>query len=150
MKNKIKKILTYTAFAVYAAAMVFLLFNRTPLPYRAVNLVPLKTIAQYVEYFSNPYLRSSAVVNIWGNIIMFIPLGFFLSLIWKKLRRFIPHVIVTAAIIIVVELLQYITIRGSADIDDLFLNIIGSAIGFIIYTVYEKIKNHIIKKKSEK
>lgn len=150
MKNKIKKILTYTAFAVYAAAMVFLLFNRTAMPFRSMNLIPLKTIAQYVDYFSNPYLRSDAVVNIWGNIIMFIPLGFFLSVIWKKLRRFPWHILATAVIITIIELLQYVTLRGAADIDDLILNIVGSTVGLLLYTVYEKIKNHIIKKKSEK
>ena len=151
MKNKVKKIISYAAFAVYALAMALLLFKRAAMPYHSINLVPFRTIAEYFGFLSNGSgMNRLAVINLGGNVGLFIPLGLFLAITWEKLRRFLPHLLATAVIIIVVELIQYITLRGTADIDDLILNIIGSAIGFILYTVYEKIKNHIIKKKSEK
>lgn len=151
MKNKLHKIILYSAFGVYALAMVYLLFNRAPMPYHMYNLVPLKTIGKYLVRLSpDSYIRSTAVINLFGNIIMFIPLGFFLSAIWKKLRRIHWNVLATAVIITAVELLQVLTMRGTADIDDLILNILGSALGLAVFAVYEKIKNHILNKKSEK
>ncbi|MBP3379196.1 MAG: VanZ family protein, partial [Clostridia bacterium] len=53
----------------------------------------------------------------------------------KKLRRFVPHLVTTAAIITSVELIQLFTLRGSADIDDLLLNVIGSALGYLVYLI---------------
>lgn len=161
MKEKRNTIIKYVAFGLYAVAMVILLFDRHPLnsygtmsyweilSFRT-NFIPLKTVAQYVRYFIDGSLRTTAIINLGGNVGMFIPLGLFLAAIWKKLRRFLPHLFTTAVIIIAVELIQLFTLTGSADIDDLLLNVVGSAIGFGVYKVYEKIKDHIIKKKSEK
>lgn len=146
-----KKIITAAAFGIYALAMCILLFGRHPSYYRMINLVPFKTVVKYAGYLiDGGYMFRHAVINLFGNIGMFIPLGFFLSAIWGKLRRFLPHLLTTAVIIVAVEILQILTYTGTADIDDLILNVVGSALGFGLYKVYEVIKNRIIKKKSEK
>ena len=146
MKEKIFRIIKYAAAAIYAACMLILLFGRptayfSSLSYvehlrHSTNIVPFSTIAEYFGYLlEGGYMVRQAVINLGGNVIMFIPLGFFLALLWKKLRRFVPHLVTTAAIITSVELIQLFTLRGSADIDDLLLNVIGSALGYLVYLI---------------
>ncbi len=144
MKEKLIKILKYAAAGVYAACMLILLFGRTPAYFSSmsyfeqigynINLVPFSTLAEYFGYLGDGgHMVRHAIINLGGNVVMFIPLGFFLALLWKRLRRVLPHLVTTAAIITAVELIQLFTLRGSADIDDLILNVIGSAIGYLLY-----------------
>ena len=65
-----------------------------------------------------------------GNIAMFLPLGFFLSLITEKVNR--KNIFVVAIVVpLGIELLQMIFGR-SFDVDDLICNYIGIVIGFFI------------------
>jgi glycopeptide antibiotics resistance protein len=151
MKDK-TKIIKYIVAGIYAAFMLFLLFGRPPrlltslsyweqLKY-SVNLVPFSTVSEYLGYlFDGGYMVRQAIINLGGNVIMFIPLGIFLPLLWEKTRRFLPHVLTTAGIITTVELIQLFTLRGTLDIDDLILNIIGSAVGFAVYHATGRIYN---------
>lgn len=151
MKGKVGKTITYIAFGIYGLAMCILLFGRVPMERAAINLVPMKTVIKCIDFlFSGSYMVRHGVINLFGNIGMFIPLGFFLAAIWNQLRLFPRHILTTAVIIIAVEVVQLITLTGTADIDDLILNVLGSAAGFWVYKVYEAIRNRIINKKSEK
>ncbi|KAB2459867.1 hypothetical protein F8160_26150 [Bacillus sp. CH126_4D] len=53
--------------------------------------------------------------------------------------------LVCLIIIITIEITQYITYLGSADIDDVILNQISCMIGYIFYLIYIKIKNSQLK-----
>jgi len=136
-------------FIVYCALMLWLLFDRPGyvqgIPYweqvsGQLNLIPFRTLrlfAQLLDSTRPAYVRA-AVVNLVGNVIMFIPLGFLLPRVFPKcatLRRVLP---VTAAIIIAVEIIQLFTLVGSCDIDDLILNVLGSALGFRIHSCIKK------------
>lgn len=151
MKDK-TKIIKYIFSGIYAAVMLFLLFGRPPrlltsLTYpeqlwHSINLVPFSTIGEYFCYLlEGGYMVRQAVINLGGNVIMFIPLGIFLPLLWEKMRRFLPHVLTTAGIITTVELIQLFTLRGTLDIDDLILNVVGSAVGFLVYHATGRIYN---------
>ena len=134
--------------------MLFLLFGRPPrlltslsyweqLKY-SVNLVPFSTVSEYLGYlFDGGYMVRQAIINLGGNVIMFIPLGVFLPLLWEKMRRFPSHILTTAGIITAVELIQLLTLRGTLDIDDLILNVVGSAIGYITYILCVKLQKII-------
>ena len=103
-----------------------------------VNLRPLKTISAYLYVLENredAYLRSAAAYNLFGNIVLFIPYGIFLPNLFKCLREFWKVVLFGIITIVCVELLQIITLRGSCDIDDLILNMIGIFIGYIMYRI---------------
>ena len=104
--------------------------------------VPFSTIGEYFGYLlDGGDMVRQAIINLGGNVIMFIPLGIFLPLLWEKMRRFLPHILTTAGIITTVELIQLFTLRGALDIDDLILNIIGSAVGFLVYHATGRIYN---------
>jgi len=136
-------------FLAYSALMLWLLFNRPGydpgIPYweqaaSHLNLIPFRTLhlfAQLLDSSREEYVRA-AVINLGGNIIMFIPLGFLLPRVFSRLASFFRVLLATAVIIICVELIQLFTLVGSCDVDDLILNVIGSAMGYGIHKYANK------------
>lgn len=128
-------------FAVYIAALVFLLLARTPydasVSYRSlIKPAPFETIRsqiRYACYSHNGNLVRYGVTNLLGNAVLFLPMGIFLPCIFKKLRRIYKTVPLIMGMVVLVELLQLATKRGFADIDDLILNTAGAAVGYFTY-----------------
>ena len=79
-------------------------------------------------------------MNIFGNLLIFMPYGVFLPLIFKKQEKFKNFFITITLSVVAIELLQFITMSGSCDIDDLILNVIGAVIVFFIFK-FESFKN---------
>ena len=136
-------------FMAYAAWMLWLLFDRpgytSGIPYweqaaSHLNLMPLRTLKLFANLLThrNPALVRVAVINLFGNVLLFIPLGFFLPLIWYQLRKLRKVLLYTGLIISFVELIQLVTLVGSCDIDDLILNLVGAALGYGIYKTINK------------
>lgn len=71
------------------------------------------------------------VINFLGNIMMFMPLGFFPPLLWRRVTRK-KAMLAGAGFSLTVELCQLLTSRGT-DIDDLWLNALGVLLGFYLY-----------------
>ena len=128
-------------FMAYCALMLWLLFDRPGyipgIPYweqvtRHLNLVPLRTLRLFAGLLdsSHPEYVRAAIINLGGNVIMFVPLGFLLPRVFPKLSSLPAVLLTTAAIITAVEVLQLLTLVGSCDIDDLILNLLGSALGY--------------------
>jgi len=71
------------------------------------------------------------LINIVGNIVVFMPLGFFPCLLWKKpsVWKALLYGMMTS---LVIELAQYPLERGT-DIDDLWLNTLGALLGWVVY-----------------
>lgn len=139
-------------FLLYGVAMLWLLFARSQLNGAGtywdcvrhnINLTPLHTITHFwdlLSYKGNTYLIRLALVNLVGNVAVFVPLGFFLPCLWthqRKLRWFLPTVIL---LITGVELIQLFTLRGICDIDDLILNIPGILLGFLIFHLLDRLR----------
>ncbi|TQR19349.1 VanZ family protein [Psychrobacillus vulpis] len=76
-------------------------------------------------------------INFLGNIILFIPIGFLLPLLYKRMEHFPYAVIVGLCISLFIEVMQLPQNRSS-DIDDLWLNSLGALIGYIIYIFIRK------------
>ena len=92
----------------------------------SLNLVPFKTVLQY-------FYRGTInqfVVNIVGNLVCLMPLGILLPLNFEKQRRTGIFLMTCVLIVSAVEILQFATLSGSCDIDDLILNVGGA---FLIY-----------------
>lgn len=100
---------------------------------RSVNLRPGAGIRAELENVNH----SLGVVNILGNILLFVPLGWLTAVavlydpptgVWRGLRRgFLAGLVLSLSI----EMLQYLLGRA-ADVDDVFLNAAGAAIGAAI------------------
>jgi glycopeptide antibiotics resistance protein len=71
------------------------------------------------------------LINIVGNILVFMPLGFFACLLWKK-PSFWKALLFGLLTSLAIELAQYPLERGT-DIDDLWLNTLGALLGWAVY-----------------
>ena len=140
-----RKRILWILFALYCAAMGYLLFGREEappgLPYAEqmrlrLNLTPLHTIRRQLHLLSDlerPWLIRHSAINLLGNVILFIPLGIFLPMLAEKLRKFRKTLLCAAGLITAVELAQVLTLLGRCDIDDLILNLLGAAVGYGLY-----------------
>lgn len=125
-------------FVLYTAFMIYVLFissyyNRIP-GRIDMNLIPFRTITNYIKYFKH-YGLEMWLTNLFGNIIVFIPLGVLLPVIFKNLRGFVKVVSITLLSSLLAEILQRIFEVGSFDVDDIILNTIGGALGYLIYKI---------------
>ena len=116
-------ILPYTIFLLY---LMFLGFGREQHEANIVRLLPLVSTILFVQ---NTTSWESIIINLFGNIIMFIPFGF-LGWLNAKYFSFKKLIVDFLSALIIVEALQYLTRLGVFDIDDLALNFLGVWIGF--------------------
>ncbi len=146
-----------SAFLCYCALMVYLLFvrNRTvPEGFsyweqvmNNYNITFFHTIGNYWDVLTRPeyyaekwgsmsvylYHARFGAVNILGNIAMFVPLGIFLPVLWKELRRVWIALPVAVLTVVLVEVCQLFTLRGRLDVDDLLLNTLGVVFGYALW-----------------
>ena len=94
-------------------------------PFR-VNFIPFIHILEYDS-------MHDTLLNIIGNVGMFVPSGIVLPVIYKKLNSFAKVVTVGAIISLTVEILQLPFSERASDVDDIILNTLGCAVGYIIY-----------------
>jgi VanZ like family len=121
---------------LYSIGLLILLFFRPKgQSYGAMNLIPFETIYFYLSG-SVDYLI--AFYNLSANIILFIPFGLYYRYIKKttSIKQLFP---ITMCTISTIEWLQFITKRGSLDIDDLILNVFGVCLGYFIYPFFQKV-----------
>ena len=116
-------ILPYTIFLLY---LMFLGFGREQHEANIVRLLPFVSTILFVQ---NTTSWESIIINLLGNIIMFIPFGF-LGWLNAKYFSFKKLIVDFLSVLIIVEALQYLTRLGVFDIDDLALNSLGVWIGF--------------------
>lgn len=99
------------------------------------NLKPFKTIRVYVNNMRNGVLVRSAIVNIAGNLVAFMPFALFIPLLLKKFSGFGAFTATTLVINILVEVMQLIIHTGSCDIDDVILNMAGACAAYLIFHI---------------
>ena len=107
------------------------------------NIIPFKTISMYVtKYLSGYFSTRIFMYNIFGNILALMPFSFFLPLIFKRQNKFKTFTITMIIVVLLIEGLQFFTLSGSCDVDDLILNVLGACILFGILSI-KSIKNFI-------
>ena len=137
-------------FYLYLACLLFILFNRSRyvpgIPYweqvqRYLNLTPFKTISLYWRLLEDPVrplLTRLAIYNLAGNILLFLPMGMLIPAIWSRLRKFYKTLLLAALLVIAAEILQVLILAGSCDVDDLILNLLGTAMGYPFHRLFIK------------
>ena len=151
MKKETKRIIrlgSAVLFVIYIVLLMYFLFfsesygraagaERT---YR-YNLVPFLEIRRFWNYRGQ--LGTLALfTNIFGNVLGFIPYGFFLPVVVNRRRCGLWIVLSGFCISLVVELIQLGTRVGCFDVDDLLLNTLGAALGYGGF----RILNHVRRK----
>ena len=132
--NKKVKNAIIILFVIYCALMIVLLLGRPMAASRDISLIPFATTSKFIKMIGkgDPASIAVALMNLLGNIFMFVPAGFMMPCIFRTQRKFWVFVLTFAVIIIVMETLQYFTARGTADIDDLIFNLAGGTVGFFL------------------
>ena len=136
-KKKVLKLSHIIVFIYY----VILLFNMVVFArYNSIdsyNLIPFKSI---VDIFENGTIYE-IIINIFGNLLVFMPLEYFLIKFFK-VKKFSINFILSFGIVLSIELFQYVFKVGVLDIDDLILCTFGM---MIFYTIYYRILNDLLK-----
>lgn len=95
------------------------------------------------------YFLFSEWRNIILNILMFVPFGFMLPILFKKFRAFRRVYLAGFVFTLTIELTQLTFRLGIFEVDDLFDNLLGAMIGYglfsIVFSVYKKIKKQQVK-----
>lgn len=82
--------------------------------------------------------HSLSVVNLLGNLLLFLPFGILLPAVYPRQRRFYRVFLLSFLGILGVEVLQYFFGRV-ADVDDVLLNSISIVIGYFLFAVWMRI-----------
>lgn len=140
-------------FVIYVLLLIYLLFFSEEYgriadverEYR-YNLIPFVEIRRFWIYRSQ--LGIFAVfTNIIGNVMGFIPYGFILPIIHRGLRSGFLIILSGFALSLCVETIQLITKVGCFDVDDLILNTLGAAIGYLGFAICDLLRRKYYGKK---
>ncbi len=155
-----KRILIYKIlFAIYGLIGVYLLFVRpTTNSYGSyiqnlryhLNYIPFVQLIRYAKVIMKGYGWPEVHMNLFGNVLFFIPLGLFLPAIKVRFRYFPRFFRMLLIIDLSIEIIQLFTLRGVCDIDDVILNVTGACIGFLFSRPLRHLRRRIDKKIASK
>ena len=101
------------------------------------NYIPFKEMLRYLPY------RKLFIRNVVGNMIMFVPFGFFVTYFVKTNKMRVTFII-TLITSLTIEITQKF-IGRVFDIDDIILNVLGGTIGFLLYIFLYKTREKLPK-----
>ena len=134
-KNKEKfvlyKELMFYFFIIYILCL-FYVVTFQDVSWSTSNFIPFKEILRYS-------IGSSAFYkNVLGNMVMFVPFGFFVSY-FLKLEKVYSITLITLLTSFTIEITQLV-IGRVFDVDDLLLNLIGGIVGYLLYELIHKVR----------
>ena len=147
MRNETKKkirIIGWILFIIYILLLIYFLFlseeyGRKDFAQRdyQYNLVLFQEIRRFWVYRERVgYL--AAFLNLAGNVIGFLPFGFILPVIGKRMKNGFLVTVCGFCLSLFVESMQLIFKVGSFDVDDLLLNTVGGCIGYFVYLLFRR------------
>ena len=117
--------------------LLFQLVTSQDLPGGGTNLMPFREILRYDVGTKTFYKQ------VFGNILLFIPLGYFATS-YCKIKGLGTITLVSLLSSITIEVTQHY-IGRTFDIDDIILNVVGGICGFLLYIGLNAIRNHLPK-----
>lgn len=136
-KIVIYKELSMLVFAVYILCLFQVVTFQDDASWASNNFIPFKEILRY-NITSRLFIK-----NVLGNMMMFLPFGFFASYYLRAEKKVLP-LLLTIIASVSIEVVQLI-IGRVFDVDDIILNIIGGLLGYYIYAVLREINNKLPK-----
>ncbi|MBW3112431.1 VanZ family protein [Bacillus sp. MCCB 382] len=116
----------------------------------SINVVPLLSVIHDISqigtaYSGDVYFMITLIVrNVGGNILMFMPLGFLVPLLWEKAKSLKVVIKIGLVVSVTIECLQLLeSFSGGwgrvTDIDDVIFNVLGSILGYMVYVLIMRI-----------
>ena len=134
-KNEVR---LFPAFLCIAVIMGIVYFNWNPsngrlgyLIFDVHKIIPFRINLELFDSVRHGYAGWKQ--NLWGNIEMFIPIGFIWPYSFHKLDNVGKVVLAGAAFSLFIELSQLLFYQRSTDIDDVITNTFGTLIGAVAY-----------------
>lgn len=128
------KVLFWIVFFIYFCYLLYILFlsrYRIPAANENYNIIPFKTIKMYIDYYDH-FNFIIWFSNLFGNILVFMPLGFLAPLLIKNLNGFFKVFLLSFITTVTVETFQLFFHVGGFDVDDILLNTIGGLLGYFV------------------
>ena len=119
------------SFIIYILCLFQIVTFQDTVSWSSNNFIPFREIFRY-HIGSRLFLK-----NVLGNVLLFMPFGFFSSyyLKFKKPWVILGLTLVTSFSIEVIQM----SIGRVFDVDDILLNIVGGYFGYLIYSVISRI-----------
>jgi glycopeptide antibiotics resistance protein len=99
------------------------------------NLVPLHTVAIYLDRIGSPFWTMQIV----GNLGLLLPVGLLGPVVLPPLRRWWLVLLLAIAISAAIEVAQLWVPYRSSDIDDVVMNVTGALLGFALYRLVGRV-----------
>jgi len=125
------KELSMLIFGIYILCLFQVVTFQDDVSWATNNFIPFKEIMRY-NITSRLFFK-----NVLGNMIMFLPFGFFVSFYLKSEKITLPLFLILIASISI-EIVQLL-IGRVFDVDDIILNILGGLLGYGIYFILRRI-----------
>jgi glycopeptide antibiotics resistance protein len=132
IKNKDKerfvfyKELLMLSFIIYILCLFQVVTFQDDVSWASNNFIPFNEIFRY-SITSRLFIK-----NVIGNMLMFLPFGFFISYYLNNEKVWLT-LFITVITSLAIELVQLTMIGRVFDVDDIILNVIGGVAGFYIY-----------------
>ena len=120
------KELLMLSFVIYILCLFQVVTFQDDTSWASNNFIPFKEIFRY-SITSRLFIK-----NVIGNMLMFMPFGFFISYYLKSEKIWIP-LFITVITSVAIEVVQLTMIGRVFDVDDIILNVIGGIFGYYIY-----------------
>ncbi|MBP3325970.1 MAG: VanZ family protein [Coprococcus sp.] len=142
----------FVLFIIYIVTIVYFLifsdmFGRTPNYERNVNLIPFTEIRRFITYRGAAISNISFMFNIVGNVVAFMPFGMLIR--WARNKRTNAWIalLYSFSFTLLIETIQYISMLGVFDVDDIIMNTVGGMLGYLIYYITARIYRRYYAKK---
>lgn len=139
LKNTNKKLILHEellllAFITYIL-LLFELVTSRDISIGGTNLIPFREMFRYEIGSDNFYKQ------VVGNVILFMPFGFFATY-YTKVNKIRTITLITFLVSLTIESVQKF-IGRCFDIDDIILNVLGGIAGFLIYVALDAIRKKL-------
>ena len=102
-----------------------------------INWTPFAAFRQALTIARRTGDPSFFLLNIPGNILIFLPLGLLPPLLWGKMEKLWKTALFGFGVSLFIEVTQLILPRGT-DVDDLLLNTFGTLLGYALFALIRK------------
>ena len=124
-------------------------FGRSEYTEYHYNLTLFKEIRRFYTYRELVGTKAF-LLNIVGNVVCFMPFGFILPIITRLGERWLNTLLLSFLLTLSIETIQLVFRVGSFDVDDMFLNTVGGAAGYVSVTMLKWIRRAFHGSKNEK
>ena len=149
-RQRTVRIALFVLFGFYLAALAgalivsrldFARLDEAAAYYRAhldlmTNFRPFETVMLYIRAIQHNYIGMEIPLsNLVGNMLLFMPMALFLPCLFRPMRKFWLFLIVMVLVLAAIEGLQFLLSCGSCDVDDVLLNLAGTAMVYGILKI---------------